>query len=211
MKYFIIGNGGFAKEVLFLSKEVFGTLNDFSGFIDYKPNLDSVLCMGAEYPVIDENEFLNLDKFDCSVFLGIGDPKKIKKVVEKFSKYKFPNLIHPNVIMDKSVILGLGNIITAGCILTVDIVIGNFNIINLSTTIGHDTQIKNFNVFNPGSNISGRVSVGNGNLFGTNSTVLQGLNIGDNSTIGASSLINKNVDSNLVVVGVPAKAIKTNE
>jgi len=211
MKYFIIGNGGFAKEVLFLSKEVFGSLNDFSGFIDYKPNLNRVQCMGGDYLVIDENEFLGLDKMECSVFLGIGDPKRIKKVTEKFTKYNFPNLIHPNVIMDKSVILGSGNIITAGCILTVDIVIGNYNVINLSTTIGHDTQIKNHNVFNPSSNISGAVSVGNGNLFGTNSTVLQGIRIGDNSIIGAGSLINKNVDSNLVVVGVPGKAIKSNE
>lgn len=211
MKYYILGNGGFAKEVLFLSKEVFGSLNDFAGFIDYKPTSNKVLCMGEEYPVIDEDEFLNLKNFNCHTYLGIGEPKKLRKVSEKFLGYNFPNLVHPNVIMDKSVVLGSGNIITAGCVLTVDIILGNYNIINLNTTIGHDTQVSSFNVFNPGSNVSGSVFVGNGNLFGTNSTILQGVSIGDNSIIGAASLINKNVGNNLVVVGVPGKAIKKNE
>jgi serine acetyltransferase len=37
------------------------------------------------------------------------------------------------------------------------------------------------------------------------------LTIGSNSIIGASSLVNRNVDDNIVVVGLPAKKIKLNE
>lgn len=211
MKYYIIGNGGFAKEVLFLCKEVFGTLKNFEGFIDYKPKDSKTFCMGFEYAVLDEDLFLEKNDLNCHIFLGIGDPRTVRKVVEKFKNYNFPNLVHNNVVKDESVHLNKGNIITPGCILTVDIKIGNFNVFNLNTTIGHDTIIGNCNVFNPGSNISGSVNVGNSNLFGTNSTVLQGLKIGNNSIIGASSLVNKNVEDNLVVVGVPAKEIKKNE
>jgi len=211
MEFYIIGNGGLAKEILFLCKEVYGTIENFAGFIDYKLENDNVICMGGVYPVIDEDEFLLTINYGCNIFLGVGDPKKILKIVNKFNGYKFPNLIHPNVVMDESVNLGFGNIITAGCILTVDIVLGNYNIVNLNTTIGHDTEILDGNIFNPGSNISGSVHIGSSNLFGTNCTVLQGLTIGSNSIIGASSLVNRNVDDNIVVVGLPAKKIKLNE
>lgn len=211
MKYFIIGNGGFAKEVLFLIKEVFGTIENFGGFIDYKPQKSIINCMGQEFSIIDEDYFLSNSNKNSELFIGIGDPKTITKVVKKFEGFNFPNLVHPNVVRETiSVTLGRGNIITAGCVLTVDINIGSFNVFNLNTTVGHDTVIGDFNVFNPGANISGSVQIGNSNLFGTNSTVLQGLTIVSGSIIGAASLVNKNVDSNLVVVGVPAREIKKN-
>lgn len=210
MKFYIIGNGGFAKEVLFLCKEVFGTINDFGGFIDYKPRESKIFCMGSQFEVLDEDDFLKNNNLNCYIYLGLGDPKSICNVVEKFKNYNFPNLVHNKVVKDNSIYLGQGNIITAGCVLTVDIKIGNYNIFNLNTTVGHDTIIGDCNVFNPGSNISGSLNVGNSNLFGTNSTVLQGLKVGNNSIIGASSLVNRHVEDNSVVVGVPAKEIKKN-
>jgi sugar O-acyltransferase (sialic acid O-acetyltransferase NeuD family) len=211
MKYYIIGKGGFAKEVLFLCKEVFGHLEDFNGFIDYKPNDSAIVCLGLSFPVIDEDEFLSKNKGVADMYLGVGDPTTISKVVEKFKGFTFPNLVHRSVVKDESVITESGNIFTAGCILTVDIKIGNFNIFNLNTTIGHDTKIGDYNVFNPGVNVSGSVTIENKNLFGTNSTILQGLSIGSNSIIGASSLINKCVNNNLVIVGVPGKVIRKND
>jgi sugar O-acyltransferase (sialic acid O-acetyltransferase NeuD family) len=209
--YYIIGSGGFAKEVLFLCKEVFGNLNGFRGFIGHKTTSEMIRCFGIDFPLIDENTFLSSEDFGCDLFLGIGNPKKISEISIKYNVFNFPNLIHPNVIIGENILMGKGNIITAGCVLTVDINIGDFNIINLNTTIGHDTLIEDFNVFNPGTNISGSVKVGHSNLFGTNSTVLQGLIVGNNNVIGASSLINRNVDSNVVIVGVPGKKIKINE
>ena len=207
---FIIGCGGFAKEVLFLLEEVKGSLKDFKGFIDYKPKKNRISCRGSEFSVIDEADFLsgNYKKNEIELYIGIGDPKIIKTISEKFNDYKFPNLIHRNVIKDESVFLGQGNIITAGCILTVDIKIGSFNIFNLNTTIGHDTMISNFNVFNPGANVSGSVVVGSENLIGTNSTILQNLRIGDNSILGAVAVLSKDLGSNLIAVGIPAKPIK---
>lgn len=166
--------------------------------------------MGAYYPVIDEDVFLAKNDKEVNIYLGIGDPRTLSKVVEKFNGYNFPNLIHGSVVKDSSVIMETGNIFTAGCILTVDIKIGSYNIFNLNTTVGHDATIGDCNVFNPGANISGSVKIGNRNLFGTNSTLLQGLFVGDNSIIGASTLINKNLDHNLVVVGVTGKEIKKN-
>ena len=41
-------------------------------------------------------------------------------------------------------------------------------------------------------------------------TVLKGVTIGDRSTIGAMSLVNKDITSDVLAGGVPAKVIKKN-
>ena len=208
--YYILGSGGFAKEVYFLAEESLDSSNKFMGFIDFKPSKTTIIVRGAEEVVIDEEYFLDTIKPDSNIFIymGIGDPELLEKLSIRFTNYNFPNLIHPNFVGDKkSIQLGKGNIITAGCVFTVDIEIGSYNIFNLNTTIGHDSLIADFNVFNPGANISGGVKINSGNLFGTNCTVLQMLQIGTNNIIGASSLANKNIHDNSIMVGVNAKKI----
>jgi len=207
--YYILGSGGFAKEVLFLCKNVFGHDQDFGGFIDHTPSVSELQCLGKTYQVLDEDQFFSefVKEKKPNLYLGIGDPKIIQKVTQRFSDFSFPNLIHPTVIRDDSVHLGVGNIITAGCIFTIDIRIGSFNIFNLNSTFGHDSIIGNCNVFNPGVNISGGVVIGNQNLIGTNSTMLQYVKMGNSNILGAGSLANKEIFEDSIMVGLPAKPI----
>lgn len=53
----------------------------------------------------------------------------------------------------------------------------------------------------------GRVSIGNHVFIGHGSTVLCGVTIGDNVIIGANSLINRDIPSNTVYAGNPARYI----
>lgn len=209
--YYIIGSGGFAKEVFHLSEEILDSSYTFSGFIDRKPSSEMITVRGRNVPVFDEEHFLKniIPAKNLNIYFGVGDPNLIQKLSIRFKKYNFPNLIHETFVGDRdSITFGKGNIITAGCIFTVDISVGSFNIFNLNTTIGHDTVIKDNNIFNPGCNISGDVRIGSNNLFGTNSTVLQGITIENNNILGAASLANKNISNDCVMVGVPAKKIE---
>lgn len=208
--YYIIGSGGFAKEVYFLAKQNLPHTHKFCGFIDKEVSINEINIGESSLPVIREDFFLkniNPSRF-IDLYIGIGNPGLIKWITEVFEKYNFPNLIHSNVIYDQnSVNLGVGNIITAGCTLTVDILIGSFNIFNLLTTVGHDVEIGDHNIFNPGVNVSGSVKIGSRNLFGTNATILQMLEIGNDNLIGSSSLLTKNLESGNKVIGIPAKKI----
>ena len=131
--YYIIGSGGFAKEVHFLAEQCLDDCNRFMGFIDYKPKESSINARRKTLPVIDEEYFLkNIEPDNVNLYLGVGDPNLLSKLSQTFKDYTFPNLIHPSVVFDsESLTLGSGNILTAGCILTVDIKIGSFNIFNL--------------------------------------------------------------------------------
>ena len=57
-------------------------------------------------------------------------------------------------------------------------------------------------------NTSGEVILKTNCKIGSHSTVLPGVTIGKNSIIGAHSLVNTNIPSNVIAVGVPAKVIK---
>ncbi|MDE6086062.1 MAG: sugar O-acetyltransferase [Muribaculaceae bacterium] len=52
------------------------------------------------------------------------------------------------------------------------------------------------------------VTIGNNVWIGGSSTILPGVTVGDNVVIGAGSIVTKNVPSNVVIGGNPAKIIK---
>ncbi len=53
------------------------------------------------------------------------------------------------------------------------------------------------------------ITVGNNVFIGMNTTILPGVNIGDNVIVGANSVVTKDLESDSVYCGVPAKKIKT--
>ena len=202
MKNFIIGTGGFSKEVYSVMVE-----NDipFHGFIGL--NETPIMIGSKTYIPILETNFLNTnDSKKCNLYLGVGNPKILKTIKQKYLNYNFPNLIDKNSHIIGEVQLGSGNIICSGTVFTTNIKIGCFNVFNLNCTVGHDCEIGSFNVFNPTCCISGNVKIKDCNLFGVNSTVLENLNIESENTIGAMALVTKNIDTcNSTYIGIPAK------
>lgn len=63
--------------------------------------------------------------------------------------------------------------------------------------------------FIPNEDLIGKIEIGNNCFIGANSIILPNVTIGDNVIIGAGSIVTKPIESNLVVAGVPARAIKT--
>lgn len=57
----------------------------------------------------------------------------------------------------------------------------------------------------------GKVKIGNNVWLGENVTVLKGVTIGDNVIIGIGSIVTKDIPSNSVAVGIPAKVVETYE
>jgi maltose O-acetyltransferase len=52
------------------------------------------------------------------------------------------------------------------------------------------------------------ICIGNNVWIGDKCTILKGVSIGDNVVIGANSVVTKDIESNNVAVGIPAKVIK---
>ena len=71
----------------------------------------------------------------------------------------------------------------------------------------HDASTKGFLNYTK----IGRVNIGNNVFIGAESVVLPNVNIGDNVVIGANSTVTKDIPSNSVYVGNPARFICTIE
>lgn len=214
----ILGSGGISRETLHIIEEVNQhnkvKVFDFLGFIESEEDkIGKEITKGYKVIACDHN-FLEISKLYpiLGVVIPIGTPKLKKIIYEKLKNIAnlvFPNIIHPNVTLDKAtVILGVGNIIASGSKLTNDIIIGNFNLINLNCTVGHDTKIGDYNVINPLASISGNVGISDCCLIGTGANILQELNVQAYSTIGAGSVVTKDVKMNETVVGIPAKKLE---
>lgn len=210
---YIVGASGAAKEIYYLLKTINKSKRtfDFKGFLDLNPE-DKALQIGSEtFSVFNESQFIQNQKEPCNIIFAIAFPNRLQAVVEKYTSHSifhFPNVIHPKIQLDASVILGIGNTIAEAAVLTVDISLGDFNFINRGVHIGHDVTIGNGNVINPCAVISGGITIENNNLIGTNATIIQYLNIDSDNTIGAGSVVTKSLLSNTTVIGVPAKPLK---
>lgn len=210
-KLFIVGSGGFGREVLWLAKRINEVQKtwDIQGFIDDNAALHG--SMQDDYPVLGGCDYLEQLDEEVDVVIAIGCARVKRMVAEKLGSYAnvhFATLIDPSVILSDRVKIGEGSIICAGTILTVDISIGKHVIFNLDCTAGHDDVIGDYVTVYPSVNISGNVTVGNESELGTGSQIIQGKAIGQQSIIGAGAVVIRDIPDKCTAVGNPAKPIR---
>lgn len=75
--------------------------------------------------------------------------------------------------------------------------------------ITHDGGTLLFRNQVPDLEITKPITVGNDVYFGNNVIILPGVTIGDKVVIGAGAVVSRDIPSNSVAVGVPARVIKT--
>jgi len=217
MLNFIIGAGGFAREVDWLIEDIYRHHR-----VDYRPrnfvasDFDEQVGQTINGKVVlSESEFFQKYASDSTLcFIGVGDPGikqelclKLKRTVKRA---EFPNLIHPGVSYDKrkeKVSLGEGNIICSNTIITTDVTIGNFVTINVACTVGHDCLIGDFVTLSPGVNLSGRVHLDECVFIGTGAHIIERIQVISNTVIGAGATVVRNIEIPGTYVGTPTKMI----
>ncbi|MEL7531679.1 MAG: acetyltransferase [Bacteroidota bacterium] len=204
----MIGSGGFARECLWLLKQINQQQSqwDLKGLV--APDAPD---WSSEFPYLgDDTQVIQTLGREHQFIIAIGGPKIRKELSNKFEAAGFQaaSLIHPAFQSAASVQIGAGSIICAGVQTTVNIEIGKHCIINLNTSIGHEAQIGDFCTLSPGTNISGAVKIGQSCFLGSGVNVLPGRKISPHITIGAGAVVTNHLQATGVYVGVPAKQIK---
>ena len=98
-----------------------------------------------------------------------------------------------------------------------DCSVGNYVRLHSNVHLGKSSKIGNFvwifpyvvltNDPHPPSDVCMGVTVGDYSVIATMATILPGITISEGALIGAHSLVNRDVSSNTIVAGVPAKLI----
>jgi sugar O-acyltransferase (sialic acid O-acetyltransferase NeuD family) len=196
----IIGAGGGAKmciDAIEVSNEyqVVGLLDDK---IEIGNNLLNIPVIG-NLKCINELIEMNINSF----VIAFGVLERRNKRFELYTSLKelgcnFPNIIHPRAIVEKTVLIGEGNVILAGANIGSCVKLGNLNYINNNSLVSHDCVLSDNIHIAPAAALASSIIIESHVLVGMNTTLYFGIKIGEYSTILNGLTINNNIEKNII-------------
>jgi len=140
---------------------------------------------------------------------AVGSPRLRQSLVSEWPNAEFVGVSEPFSWIAPDVRLGCGVTISPGVMLNRKVQIGDHTLINQGSAISHDSTIGRFVTVGPGCTIAGRVQIGDGVSLSLGSVVGPGVCISAGAVVGAGAVVLSDVESAVLVVGTPAKPIRT--
>ena len=206
-KIAIIGSGDLGQLIAYHASNSFEIAGFFDDFKAINESVNGIKILGG----IDSVSFA----FQAGVFdelvvaIGYKHFAERKRVFNTFvSTIPMANFIHPSSFIDKSCVMGVGNVILPGCVLDRNVELKNNVLLNTGCVIAHDSVVGSHSFLSPAVNIAGFVSIGECCNIGINSTVIDNIKIADNTQTGGGTVVIKSIEEAGLYVGNPARFVK---
>jgi sugar O-acyltransferase (sialic acid O-acetyltransferase NeuD family) len=118
-------------------------------------------------------------------------------------------LIDPSATVARTASLSHGVFVNAGAVVAANTRVGCHANINRSASVGHDNELGTAVSIGPGAVLAGSVTVGDVAFIGAGATVLPGIAVGRRAIVGAGAVVTADVGAGDVVVGNPARVIRS--
>jgi sugar O-acyltransferase (sialic acid O-acetyltransferase NeuD family) len=201
----IVGAGGHGRETAFAHLQA-AEPDSFLGFLD--DHLRGTTPEG--WPVLGALDAAPLHA-NARFHVAVNDPRARRTIVGRLTALgvsRWATVVHPDVRLHGSVQLGEGCSILGGCQVTTNIRIGNHCILNRGSQLSHDCVLGDFCSLNPTACVAGNVSIADGCQLGSGCLVRQGHRIGAGAMIGMGAVVVKDVSSEGVLAGNPARLLR---
>lgn len=208
-KLAIVGTRDLAKQI-----QHFVTADNQYEVVGWIDDLEKPSTIVNGIPVLgstDEAEKLyKQGKFEC-VLIGIGYTRfdLRESVFEKLhGKVPFGKFVHSTCYVDPTSKIGEGCVIYPRCIIDMNADIRENVFINWGSGIGHDAIMHSHSFVAANVLVAGMSVVGKRCMIGNGTTFIDHIHVGDDVTIGGGATVVKDLPSNGVYVGTPAKLLK---
>ena len=217
MKYQILGQSNHAVAILLdLLKQIHDGPISVEIVSNIRPEENDSLVYGYETEGVKTREIWHEDwQQDPEARLLIGSIGRSRELIFRFFRERsgveaesYDNAIHPRACMPVEVVLGHGVHVGPGAIIAPHARIGDFVVVNRNASVGHHTVLEDFVTLNPGSHVAGICRLEHGVTIGAGATVVDSVTLGRNSVIGAGSVVTRDIPSDVVAYGVPAKVVR---
>ena len=213
MKSVIIGAGTYGEVYLaYLQEagiEIVGFLDDDSKYINQKVcgipvlgGFDFLACLKDEYGV-------------KAVYCPLGNNKLRVELLNRALSlgYEVPNFIHSTVVLSPNVKIGdKGIYILPKTVIMPWCNIHDFVMMSVNSVVSHHTILEEGVFLSFGVNFGASIIAHKYAYIGIGATVMTGVHeLGENCLIGAGAVIIKDVPTNAVMAGIPAKVLKYRE
>jgi sugar O-acyltransferase (sialic acid O-acetyltransferase NeuD family) len=197
----VVGSGGHAKVVIATARAAGFTISHVVD--DAEPRWGTSL-LGA--PVTGPSAPALADP-DALVVLAIGDNRTRAKLAAG-ARCRFATIVHPSAVVEALAGCGDGSVIFAGSVIQPDARLGAHVIVNTGASIDHDCVLGDCVHIAPGVRLAGNVTLGAGALLGIGAVAIPGVTVGAWTTVGAGAAIVRDLPSEIVAAGVPARILR---
>lgn len=208
----IYGSGGLGREVAELAKQINTLSKRWENIIFIDDHATEPSKNGINLLTFSET-IETYSKNEIEISIAIGEPEVRKILYEKVTSegYCLATLIHPQVHIPESTEILSGTIINIYSFISCNVKIGANVCIQSQSLIAHDCTVEAHSVISPCAALAGSCFVGKCSYVGMGAHVKEKSKIGSSSIVGMGSVVLNDIPENVVVVGNPARILKTNE
>ena len=201
----VLGDGTFAIETLEVA-EAAGGWNPVGFLNSLAPQNPDRRHAGLPVFGIDDLPF---GPDDGMLVAGIVSTKRRSLIQTLEARgYRFATLVHPSAVVSPRSSLGPGAVALPQVVVGANTTVGPHTILNRGALVGHDNTLGAFSTIGPGANLAGNVTVGEGAYVGVGAVVRERVTIGEGAVVGAGAVVIRDVESRVLVAGVPATIMR---